>query len=73
MNPLAAGLLAWLVPGAGHLMAGARRKGLIFLVVLGAMFVVQPLKNPEFWHYVRWAVGDPVREARPATPRSGGA
>jgi hypothetical protein len=39
MNPLAAGLLAWLVPGAGHLMAGARRKGLIFLVVLGAMFV----------------------------------
>jgi hypothetical protein len=39
MNPLAAGLLAWLIPGAGHLMVGARRKGIIFLVVLGAMFV----------------------------------
>jgi hypothetical protein len=39
MNPLAAGLLAWFIPGAGHLMAGARRKGIIFLVVLGAMFV----------------------------------
>jgi hypothetical protein len=39
MNPLAAGLIAWLIPGAGHLMAGARRKGLVFLLVLSAMFV----------------------------------
>jgi hypothetical protein len=39
MNPLVAGLIAWLIPGAGHLMAGARRKGLVFLCVLGAMFV----------------------------------
>jgi len=39
---------------------------------LGAMFVVEPLKSPEFWHYVRWAVGDPVHEARPAGPRPGG-
>jgi hypothetical protein len=31
-------LAAWLVPGSGHLWLGRRRKGLVFLVVLTAMF-----------------------------------
>lgn len=30
--------LAWLIPGAGHLIAGRRQKGLIFLVALPLMF-----------------------------------
>jgi hypothetical protein len=33
-------LLAWLLPGAGHLWLGRRQKGLIFLIVLLFMFVV---------------------------------
>jgi hypothetical protein len=33
-------LLAWLIPGAGHLWQGRRQKGLIFLVVLPLMFLV---------------------------------
>jgi hypothetical protein len=32
------GILAWLVPGAGHLLAGRRSKGLVFLVMLPLMF-----------------------------------
>src|SRR2546430_934564 len=33
-------LLAWLVPGAGHLWQGRRQKGLIFLIALPLMFIV---------------------------------
>src|SRR5215203_2639416 len=33
-------ILAWLVPGAGHLILGRRQKGLIFLVTLPLMFGV---------------------------------
>jgi hypothetical protein len=33
-------LLAWAVPGAAHLWLGRKQKGMIFLVVLGAMFVI---------------------------------
>jgi hypothetical protein len=32
--------LAWLVPGAGHLLLGRRQKGLVFFVALPAMFAV---------------------------------
>src|SRR3954469_11451227 len=31
-------ILAWLVPGAGHLLQGRRQKGLVFLVTLPLMF-----------------------------------
>jgi hypothetical protein len=31
-------ILAWLIPGAGHLVLGRRQKGLIFLVALPFMF-----------------------------------
>ena len=34
------GILAWLVPGAGHLLAGRRSKGLVFLVMLPLMFAI---------------------------------
>ena len=33
-------VLAWLVPGAGHLLQGRRQKGLIFLIALPLMFVI---------------------------------
>ena len=31
--------LAWLVPGAGHLLLGRRQKGLVFLLALPLMFL----------------------------------
>lgn len=34
------GILAWLVPGAGHILVGRRAKGLIFLVTLPLMFAI---------------------------------
>lgn len=33
-------LAAWAVPGAGHLMAGRREKGVVFFAALTSMFVV---------------------------------
>jgi len=38
VHPLVVAVAAWLIPGAGHLWSGQRAKGLIFLVVLPAMF-----------------------------------
>src|SRR5688500_17374860 len=32
--------LAWMIPGAGHLLQGRRQKGLIFLLALPVMFGV---------------------------------
>jgi len=37
---LPACLLAWLLPGAGHLYLGRRGKGLIFLGAIGALFLL---------------------------------
>jgi Family of unknown function (DUF6677) len=39
-NPYLVGLLAWFVPGAGHLWAGQRAKGIVFLLLLPLMFAV---------------------------------
>lgn len=39
-SPLTISVLAWLVPGAGHLLAGQVRKGLIFFGILGLMTVL---------------------------------
>jgi hypothetical protein len=39
-NPFGTGLIAWLVPGAGHFLAGESRKAMIFFAVLGAMFAL---------------------------------
>jgi hypothetical protein len=32
--------LAWLIPGAGHLLVGRRQKGLVFLIALPLMFLI---------------------------------
>ena len=33
-------VVAWLVPGAGHLWLGRRQKGLVFLIALPLMFAI---------------------------------
>lgn len=38
LNPYLVCLLAWVVPGAGHLALGRAQKGLTFLVAIVAMF-----------------------------------
>ncbi len=40
VSPWVAALVAWLVPGVGHLLLGRRQKGLIFLATIPAMFAV---------------------------------
>jgi hypothetical protein len=37
---LPACLLAWVLPGAGHLYLGRRGKGLLFLGAIGALFIL---------------------------------
>lgn len=37
-NPILICLVAWLLPGAGHLWQGRRQKGLVFLLALPLMF-----------------------------------
>jgi len=38
--PVAVWLASWLVPGAGHLLVGRPKKGLVFLLALPAMFAI---------------------------------
>ena len=33
-------LVAWLIPGAGHIWMGRRQKGVVFLLALPAMFAI---------------------------------
>ena len=40
INPTLVAIVAWFVPGAGHLRQGRRQKGLIFLIALPVMFAV---------------------------------
>lgn len=40
MPPATVWLVSWLVPGAGHLLQGHARKGLIFLAAVPAMFAI---------------------------------
>ena len=39
-SPLLVGVLAWALPGAGHLLLGRRRTGLILLAALPLMFAI---------------------------------
>lgn len=39
MNPYLVGVVAWAVPGLGHLWLGRRQKGVVFLLALSAMFL----------------------------------
>jgi hypothetical protein len=44
-RPVAAGLLAWVWPGLGHLYLGRRSKGLIFMGAILALFVLGVAMN----------------------------
>lgn len=39
-NPILICLIAWLIPGGGHLWQGRRQKGVVFLVALPIMFAI---------------------------------
>lgn len=70
-NPIGVGIAGWLVPGAGHFLAGATRKGVIFFVVLNAMFVIGLAFHGELFGFdpsdwlvflaalAQWAIGVP--------------
>jgi hypothetical protein len=40
LNPTLVCIVAWLVPGAGHLWQGRTQKGVVFLITLPLMFAV---------------------------------
>ena len=40
MNPVLDALAGWFVPGAGHLWAGQRVKGVVFMLMLPLMFAI---------------------------------
>lgn len=44
-----AALLAWLVPGAGHLYLGRRARALVFAALVGAAFVVGVALDGKLW------------------------
>ena len=70
-NPVPVAVAAWLVPGAGHVMAGELRKGVIFFVVLVGMFSIGLGYGGEFFPLsfddllvflgalAQWAIGGP--------------
>src|SRR6187401_1963911 len=70
-SPLSTAVLAWLVPGAGHFLAGQTRKAAIFFVVLTAMFVLGLLFSGQLFAFdmsdplvflaalAQWALGGP--------------
>ena len=39
-NPVIIGLLAWIFPGAGHLIQGRLKRGIIISVVIWTMFII---------------------------------
>lgn len=70
-NPVPVAVAAWLVPGAGHLMAQEFRKAAVFFVVLVGMFVIGLGFGGEFYPLdvsdplvflgalAEWAIGAP--------------
>lgn len=49
-NPAVCALLAWLVPGAGHLFLGRWRRGLLFLALVGVALAVGIALEGKLWH-----------------------
>ena len=39
-NPIIIGVLAWIFPGAGHLIQGRLKRGIIISVVIWTMFII---------------------------------
>lgn len=49
-NPMLCAVTAWLVPGAGHLLLGRWRRGLLFLVLVGVSLAVGLALDGKLWH-----------------------
>ena len=57
-NPVAAGILAWLIPGAGHIYQGRHAKGVLFAVcILGTYFFGLAIGGGHVV-YASWAQND---------------
>src|SRR5205823_1439970 len=79
-DPVVAALLGWFVPGLGHVYAGRPLKGLLYLVLVGAVFgagllysrglCVSPEREP-IW-FVRHALAGAPAPARPGTDGGAG-
>jgi hypothetical protein len=52
-NPMLAAVAAWLVPGAGHMILGRWRRGLLFLVLVGVSLAVGLALEGKLWHVTR--------------------
>lgn len=52
-NPALCALLAWLVPGAGHLFLRRWRRGLLFLALVGVSLAVGIALEGKLWHITR--------------------
>lgn len=44
-NPFVIGILAWFLPGVGHVLQGRLKRGLIILAVVWAMFIIAVLSG----------------------------
>lgn len=51
-NPYVAAILAWLVPGAGHLLLGRRARGFAFLVIVLVTLWVGTRYDGNLYHVV---------------------
>lgn len=50
-NPVVSALLAWLVPGAGHLFLGRWGRGLLFLTLVGVSLAAGIALEGKLWHF----------------------
>lgn len=48
-NPFLVGIVAWLLPGFGHLMQGRWKRGLIIAAVVWTMFVIAVLSGGAYY------------------------
>ncbi len=57
VNPFAAAVLGWIVPGLGHLVLGRRKKALLFFVLIVGLFLAGWLASGRenvFFQSGRW-------------------
>jgi hypothetical protein len=48
-NPIVIGIISWLLPGAGHLLQGRLKRGLIIGAVIWAMFIIAILSGGAYY------------------------
>lgn len=51
-NPVLCAVLAWLVPGAGHLYLHRWRRGILFLVLVVTALAIGVVLEGKLWHFV---------------------